>query len=87
LFALEQQDRNDLARFAPTILLSPRMPTISFNVSAFSESSQRDSEIDEDLRKLNAELEALALEPEEDDAEFDDWSADDATSPGDGDVD
>ncbi|WP_213772876.1 SIR2 family protein [Bradyrhizobium sp. dw_78] len=66
LFALEHRSDNDLARFAPTVLLSPRPPTISFNVSAFDEISQRDQEIDEDLLKLDAELEELALEPEED---------------------
>jgi hypothetical protein len=65
LFALEHEPKNDLARFAPSILLSHRTPTISFNVSAFSEASQRDVEIDAELRDLDAELEALALEPEE----------------------
>jgi hypothetical protein len=70
LFALQHEPENDLARFAPTILLSHRLPTISFNVSAFEETSQVDTEIDDDLRRLDAELEALALEPEdEEDAE------------------
>jgi hypothetical protein len=70
LFALQHEPKNDLARFAPTILLSHRLPTISFNVSAFEETSQVDTEIDDDLRRLDAELEALALEPEdEEDAE------------------
>jgi NAD-dependent SIR2 family protein deacetylase len=67
LFALEHRPDNDLARFAPTVLLSPRPPTISFNVSAFDETSQRDQEIDEDLLRLDAELEELALEPEDGD--------------------
>jgi hypothetical protein len=65
LFALEHRADNDLVRFAPTVLLSPRPPTISFNVSAFDEASQRDQEIDEDLLKLDAELEELALEPDD----------------------
>jgi hypothetical protein len=65
LFALQHEPENDLARFAPTILLSHRLPTISFNVSAFEETSQVDTEIDDDLRRLDAELEALALEPED----------------------
>lgn len=69
LFALEHRPDNDLARFAPTVLLSPRPPTISFNVSAFDEMSQRDQEIDEDLLRLDAELEELALEPDENDPE------------------
>ena len=64
LFALEHRPDNDLARFAPSVLLSHRTPTISFNASAFDELAQRDSEIDEDLQKLDAELEALALEPD-----------------------
>ncbi len=69
LFALEHRSENDLAQFAPLVLLSHRMPTISFNVSAFDELAQRDTEIDEDLQKLDAELEALALEPDNEDGE------------------
>src|SRR5262249_26385160 len=65
LFALEHRPDNDLARFAPSVLLSHRTPTISFNVSAFDELSQHDQEIDEDLLYLDAELEKLALEPED----------------------
>ena len=67
LFALEHRSDNDLARFAPSVLLSHRTPTISFNVSAFDEFSQRDQEIDEDLLTLDAELQKLALEQDEDD--------------------
>ena len=44
-----------------------RTPTISFNVSAFSEALDRDLELEDDLRRFDAELEALALEPEDDD--------------------
>jgi SIR2-like domain len=69
LFALEHAPPSDLARFAPTVLLSPRLPTISFNVSAFDEASQRDREIDEDLLRLDAELEELALEPDDDETD------------------
>jgi hypothetical protein len=68
LFALEPRPDNDFARFGPTVLLSPRPPTISFNVSAF-DVSQRDQEIDEDLLRLDAELEELALEPDEDETD------------------
>jgi hypothetical protein len=63
---LEHEPKNDLARFAPSILLSHRTPTISFNVSAFDETSTHDMEIENDLRRLDAELEALALEPDDD---------------------
>jgi hypothetical protein len=79
LFALEHRSENDLGRFAPSVLLSHRAPTISFNVSAFSEGSQRDMEIDDDLQKLDAELERLALEPDEDDV---DEQSDDDDEPG-----
>jgi hypothetical protein len=71
LFALEQRPDNDLARFAPSVLLSHRTPAISFNVSAFDPLAQREQEIDEDLLKLDAELERLALEPEDDDQDND----------------
>lgn len=67
LFAIEHRSDNDLARFAPSVLLSHRTPTISFNVSAFDEFAQRETEIDEDLQQLDAELEALALEPDDED--------------------
>ncbi|QKC93248.1 transcriptional regulator [Mesorhizobium intechi] len=77
LFALEQRRDNDLTRFAPSVLLSHRTPTISFNVSAFDELAQRDSEIDEDLQKLDAELEALALEPDDEDRDGSRRDADD----------
>jgi NAD-dependent SIR2 family protein deacetylase len=86
LFALEHRPDNDLARFAPSVLLSHRTPTISFNVSAFSELSQRDMEIDDDFQKLEAELEMLALEPDEEDDESSD-SDDNQASAGPDDVD
>jgi hypothetical protein len=66
------------------VLLSHRTPTISFNVSAFDELAQRDTEIDEDLRKLDAELEALALEPWEEEGE---GSGRDGDDPGEGEPD
>lgn len=65
LFALEHVFENDLARFGPQVLLSPRIPTISFNASAFGDAGGRDAEIEDDLHKLDAELEALALDPED----------------------
>jgi hypothetical protein len=65
LFALELREGNDLSRFAPTVLLSHRPPTISVNVSAFDDGYSRDREIDEDLAKLDSELETLALQSED----------------------
>jgi hypothetical protein len=41
-FTLEHEDRNDLDRFAPSIILSHRKPTISFNISALDNSAQPD---------------------------------------------
>jgi hypothetical protein len=46
LFALEYRSDNDLVRFAPTVVLSHCTPTVSFNISAFNELSQRDLEIE-----------------------------------------
>jgi hypothetical protein len=65
LFALQPTPSNDLARFGPAVLLSQRTPTISFNVSAFSEAMDGDLAIENDLEELDAELEALGLQPEE----------------------
>jgi hypothetical protein len=67
LFSIEHRSDNDIARFAPSVLLSHRTPTISFNVSAFTELSGRDIEIEQDLQNLDEELERLALEPDNDD--------------------
>lgn len=82
LFALEHRPDNDLAQFAPSVLLSHRTPTISFNASAFNELAQRDSEIDEDLQKLDAELEALALEPDDEDGKSSGRDGDDPGAGG-----
>jgi hypothetical protein len=71
LFALEHPPSDDLAPFAPVVLLSHRTPTISFNVSAFGGPAQADLEIEDNLQKLEAELEALALRPEEEENESD----------------
>ncbi len=71
LFALEHAPSNDLAPFAPVVLLSHRTPTISFNVSAFGGAAEVDLEIEDNLQKLDAELEALALRPEDEENESD----------------
>ena len=67
LFALEHEDENCFARFGPTVLLSHRPPTVSFNASAATELREQEVEIDEELRALETELEELALSPDEDD--------------------
>jgi hypothetical protein len=74
LFALESDA--ELARFAPTIILSQRPPTISFNVAAFQESTHLESEIDEDLRRLDVELEKLALDPDEEESSLEEGGED-----------
>jgi hypothetical protein len=65
LFALGYPPDNDLARFGPAVLLSHRLPTISFNIAAFDEFAQRDQEIEQTLESLDAELEHLALVEED----------------------
>jgi hypothetical protein len=82
LFALEHRSDSDLARFAPSVLMSHRTPTVSFNVSAFDEFSQRDRELDEELLKLDAELEELALEPDEEDVNEEDGDDDSLRADG-----
>ena len=67
LFALEHEDANCFARFGPTVLLSHRSPTVSFNASAATELREQEVEIDEELRALETELEELALAPDEND--------------------
>ncbi len=66
LFALETDADSNMSRFAPTVVLSHRTPTISYNLSAFEETDLRELEIDEDLEALDRELEDLANQPEED---------------------
>jgi hypothetical protein len=71
LFALEHAATNDLARFAPTVLLRRQTPTISINIAAFG-TVEHDLAIEDDLQKLEAELEALALKPEDEEEGGDD---------------
>jgi hypothetical protein len=68
LFALETEEKNDLHPFGPTILLSHRTPTISFNASAFGGAGEVDGELEDDLKRLDDELEALAALPEDSEA-------------------
>jgi hypothetical protein len=83
LFALEHEEGHPFARFAPAVLLSHRPPTISLNVSAFGELQEQESEVDEDLRRLETELEELALAPESSESERADQ--DDGEGPDDAD--
>ena len=67
LFALVHEGASSFARFGPAVLLAHRPPTVSFNVSAFGELREPEAEIDEDLRRLETDLEELALAPDKDD--------------------
>ena len=67
-FELRCEPQNDRARFAPTILLSNRLPTIAYNSSAFRD-DEFNAEIDADLAELDAELAELAEAPEEEPGE------------------
>ncbi len=62
LFALSCEDENELSTYAPTILLSPRMPTVAFSSTAFGNNDNLESEIEADLVSLDQELSALATE-------------------------
>jgi len=64
-FALRFRDDNPLSRFGPTILLSGRLPTISFNSSSFGKEPASDEMSDAELNALQEELAALAEKPEE----------------------
>jgi hypothetical protein len=65
VFVLRCEDKDDLTRFAPTILLSSRLPTISFNTLSFDTDSKTVDETDADLGDLEKELAALAEEDSE----------------------
>lgn len=71
------RDRSDgLSRFGPTILMSSRLPTISFNTSSFGRNPDGDQRADAELTELEHELEQLAEEePEDDDSVADDEGA------------
>lgn len=69
IFALKSEEKNDLSQFAPSILLSSRLPTISFNASSFEHSSVLEDKIDADLEELQEELAALAEEDRQQEGE------------------
>lgn len=65
IFALKQREENPWSGFGPTILFSSYLPTITFNTSLFGRNPE-DEVIDVELTDLEAELTALAEQPEED---------------------
>lgn len=64
VFALKCQDGNDLAEYAPTVLVSRSLPTVVFN-SAGAEADEAESDGDTDFDDLEEELEALAEEEDQ----------------------
>jgi len=62
VFALKCDKSNTLSTFAPTVMLSSRLPTISFATSSFERSLEDEPELDSDLEDLQEELAALAKE-------------------------
>jgi hypothetical protein len=78
-FDLEFEDANDLADYGPQIILSDRLPTISYNALAFATGDPDDDELTAAIREAEAELEALA-EDNEDLEDSDDCREDDDES-------
>jgi hypothetical protein len=72
IFALNCEKKNDLSKFAPIILLSSRLPTVSFNSSSFERGSETQDEIEADLADLDKELAALAEADSQEKSEEDD---------------
>lgn len=65
IFALKQREETSCFGFGPTILFSSYLPTITFNTSSFGRNPE-DEVIDTGLTDLEAELTALAEQPDED---------------------
>lgn len=65
VFALACEAENDLARYAPTILLSRRLPTVAFSTEESGASEELETDEDGDLDELEDEITALAKEDEE----------------------
>ena len=65
VFALKTETANELARYAPTILLNSSFPGIAYSSSAFNGGRSIDDELDEALSELDVELEGLAADEED----------------------
>jgi hypothetical protein len=75
VFALACGENNEYAEYAPTILLSPVLPTIAFSTIA-SEVPRGQDDDDEEFEDLEEEITALAIEEEEAEVEALDDGAD-----------
>jgi hypothetical protein len=71
VFALKTEHNNELADYAPTILLSNSFPSISFNSAAFDVGRTIDDELDETLSEVDLELEDLASKEDDEPGEGD----------------
>jgi hypothetical protein len=69
IFPLEFEPTNASAPFAPTVLLSHRPPTVSFNPLALLEGADSDIHAEDAFHTLEEELEALALASASDETE------------------
>lgn len=77
VFALKTEISNELAEYAPTILLNTTLPGIAFNSAAFDGGRSIEDELNETLSELDLELEVLAAEDEDDDNQTEEGENDD----------
>ena len=69
VFALTTESGNELADYAPTVLLNNALPSIAVNSGAFDEGRTIEDELDEVLFDVDHELEGLATEVEDETSE------------------
>jgi hypothetical protein len=72
LFALACEDRNELAKFAPKILLSRQQPTVAFNTAGTFGREGPDAELDDVPVDLDDELTKLADQDQDEEDKKDD---------------
>jgi NAD-dependent SIR2 family protein deacetylase len=71
VFPLLNETENDLAKYAPKLLLSSRQPTVAFNAAAVFGRDGVDDELDADFEDLDEEITKLAKEESDSDDEGD----------------
>ena len=67
VFPLHTEDENDLADYAPTVILNSNPPSIAFNSSVFDDTQLSDDELDETLSEVDQELQQLVTRQDDDD--------------------
>ena len=65
VFALRTEESNELAEFAPTIIVNSALPAIAFNSAAFQGGRIVDDELDEALSEVDDELQELVAMSDE----------------------